>query len=88
MTLPFDSNLSISKLAAVFKNTSATYKFYWFWAILEAVEQGQTKILKKDLFARMLTLPWYTVNYFNVSFGKQDLIHESSTYKSFISLAS
>lgn len=77
MTLPFDSNLSISKLASVFKNTSATYKFYWFWAILEAVEQGEKKILKKDLFARMLTLSWYTVNYFNVSFGKQDLIQDA-----------
>lgn len=25
----------------------------------------------------MLTIPWYTVNYFNLSFGSQDLIHQS-----------
>ena len=46
-------------------------------AIIECVESGNTKILKKDLFSRMLSTSWYTVNYFNVSFGFQDLIHRS-----------
>lgn len=77
MALPLDSSLSISKLASVFKSTSATYKFYWFWAILESVERSERSILKKDVFSRMVTLSWYTVNYFNVSFGKQDLIQEA-----------
>jgi hypothetical protein len=77
MPIPFDPSLSISKLAAVFNNTSATYKFYWFWAIIEAVESGERKIEKKDLFAKMLTLSWYTVNYFYISFGKQDAIQDA-----------
>lgn len=78
MTLPFDSNLSISKLTSVFGNTSATYKFYWFWAIIDSIESDrQKRISKVDLFARMLTLSWYTVNYFYVSFGKQDLIQDA-----------
>lgn len=77
MPLPFDPSLSISKLAAVFNNTSATYKFYWFWAIIEAVESGERKIEKKDLFAKMLTLSWYTLNYFYISFGKQDAIQDA-----------
>lgn len=77
MQLPLEQNISISKLTSVFKNTSATYKFYWFWAILECVDEGKIEINKKEIFARMLTLSWYTVNYFHVSFGKQDLIQDA-----------
>ncbi|MDW5290985.1 hypothetical protein [Formosa sp. PL04] len=58
MQLPLESDISISKLTSVFKNTSATYKFYWFWAILESVDEGKTEINKKEIFARMLTLSW------------------------------
>jgi hypothetical protein len=50
----------------------ATYKFYWFLSILHATENGETKIQKKDLFASMIANAWYTVNYFHISFGKQD----------------
>lgn len=72
--LPPEPNISIPKLTSVFKNTSATYKFYWFWAILKSIEEGNRKINKREIFARMITLSWYTVNYFHISFGKQDLI--------------
>lgn len=74
MELPFDSRISIAKLTSVFRNTSATYKFYLFWAILECVEDGKIVIDKKEIFARMISLAWYTVNYFHISFGKQDMI--------------
>jgi hypothetical protein len=74
MNLPLDKNISVSKLVSIFRSTSATYKFYWFWAILEAVESGKTTITKREIFARMISLSWYTVNYFKISFGKQDLI--------------
>ena len=77
MNLPYHPEISISKLSSVFKNTSATYKFYWFWSILEAVEDGQVKIDKKEIFSRMLALAWYPVNYFHLSFGKQDLIQDA-----------
>ena len=72
--LPKDSKISIANLTSVFKNTSATYKFYWFWAILKSIEEGKSEIGKRELFSRMITLSWYTVNYFHISFGKQDLI--------------
>jgi len=77
MNLPYSNNLPISKLAASFANTSATYKFYWLLAILELVEEGQETIPKRRLFARMISSAWYTVNYFHVSFGKQDLIQQA-----------
>ena len=74
MNLPISNNLPIQKLASVFNSTSATYKFYWFLAIIELLEEGYIKQDKRQLFARMISNSWYTVNYFHVSFGKQDNI--------------
>nr|WP_294779129.1 HNH endonuclease domain-containing protein [uncultured Flavobacterium sp.] len=77
MNLPHSQDLPVNKLASVFANTSATYKFYWFLAILELLEEGNVHIEKRRIFARMISSSWYTVNYFHVSFGKQDLIQDS-----------
>ncbi|ALM50137.1 hypothetical protein AMR72_15290 [Flavobacterium psychrophilum] len=74
---PHDNNLPIQKLSGLFSSTSATYKFYWFLALIEAVEKGNTIINKQELFARMVAGAWYTVNYFHVSFGKQDLLQQA-----------
>ena len=35
------------------------------------------KVSKRDLFSRMISNAWFTVNYFHVSFGKQDLIQQA-----------
>lgn len=72
MNLPFSGNLPTSKLASVFNNTSATYKFYWLLSIVELVEKGIVEIPKEKVFARMISNSWYTINYFHLSFGKQD----------------
>lgn len=72
MNIPQSDNLPIDKLAAVFKNKVATYKFYWLIAIIEMVEEGNTKLEKRKLFARMMSNSWYTINYFKLSFGKAD----------------
>lgn len=79
MTLPFPPTLDlpIHRLAASFNNTSATYKFYWLLAILDAVQQQQREVEKIQLFSGMLSNAWYTVNYFHVSFGQQDLIQNT-----------
>lgn len=77
MKLPSSQNLPISRLKAAFANTSATYKFYWLLAILDAVEQGGAVVPKTELFARMLANAWYTVNYFKVSFGPQDVVQNT-----------
>ena len=37
MTLPQNNELPISRLAGIFSNTTATYKFYWFVALLDIV---------------------------------------------------
>ena len=77
MNLPNSKSLPIDKLAACFNNTSATYKFYWLLSIVQFVEEGYIKIGKHDLFSRMISNAWFTVNYFHVSFGKQDLIQDA-----------
>lgn len=71
---PTYATLPVHHLAACFNNTSATYKFYWFLAIVECVEEGEKQIDKEKLFAKMIANAWYTVNYFQVSFGPQDRI--------------
>lgn len=75
--LPGYEGLPIQKLAQVFNNTSATYKFYWFLAIIDSIESEKREINKIDLFAKMLSHPWYTVSFFKLSFGSQDKIQSS-----------
>ena len=72
MNIPLSDNLAVQTLASVFGRTSATYKFYWLIAIIELVEDGNTQLEKRKLFARMISNSWYPINYFHISFGKQD----------------
>ena len=74
---PLDSELPVRHLAACFNNTSATYKFYWLLGILDLVAEGNKEMDKKEIFVRMISNGWYTVNYFHVSFGQQDLIQDT-----------
>lgn len=78
MQLPKSNGLPVNLLAACFNNTSATYKYYWLLSILQEVENGNLNVSKRNLFARMISNAWFTVNYFHVSFGKQDLIQKAT----------
>lgn len=77
MRLPLSNGLPINLLAACFNNTSATYKYYWFLSLLQCIETGNARIQKRELFARMISNAWYTVNYFHISFGKQDRLQRA-----------
>lgn len=77
MHLPLNKTLSVNALAACFNNTSATYKFYWFLTLLQKVEQGNVTPTKHEIFAGMIANAWYTVNYFHISFGKQDMLQRA-----------
>ncbi len=72
MNLPNSKFLPIQKLASIFNTSSATYKYYWLLAIIELVEENNIYIPKRKLFAKMISNSWYTINYFHISFGKQD----------------
>ena len=78
--LPTQEKLDTNLLAGSFNHTSATYKFYWFLAMLDELEAGRVQINKRVLFARMIANAWYTVNYFHVSFGVQDQLQRAISY--------
>ena len=74
---PEEFNISVPLLSSCFKSKTATYKFYWLLSIIEAVEENKEVVDKRELFARMIANAWYTVNYFKVSFGQHDKLHEA-----------
>ena len=76
--LPLDKSISIRELSQVFKSTAATYKFYWFLAILHFfVEKDKKQIEVRDILIQMIVYAWYPVNYFKLSFGYSDNLHTS-----------
>jgi hypothetical protein len=77
LKIPYNENLPVAKLAAIFNNTTTTYKYYWFLSILEQIEIGKKEITKREIFEGMISQAWYTVNYFHISLGKQDKLQES-----------
>lgn len=79
MTLPQNNKLSISALTGVFNNTSATYKFYWFVALMDiVVKEQRTKISFWEIVAGMIAESWYPIHYFRLSFGKSDSLYVQS----------
>ena len=74
MNLPSSTlNLSIHHLVAVFRHTSASYKFYWFLSILKDIEtNNRTVIPENDLLIRMVAMSWFPINFYKLSFGKND----------------
>lgn len=79
MTLPQNSKLPIPTLAGIFSNTTATYKFYWFVALLDiVVKERKTRISFWEIIAGMVAESWYPIHYFKLSFGKSDSLFDKS----------
>ena len=75
--LPESSKLPVENLAASFNNVTNSYKFYWFWAILESIRETNSQfILLNYLLAKMIASVWYPTNYFYLSFGKLDRLSQ------------
>lgn len=72
MKPPESTDLPVNHLSAAFSDTTNSYKFYWLLAILEKVKIGMTKINIDDLIIEMVGEVWYPINYFKLSFGRQD----------------
>lgn len=80
MQLPNNKALNISTLSQIFDNTTATYKFYWFVAVLcIVVKERKTRISFWEIIAAMISESWYPIHYFKISFGKSDSLFEKST---------
>lgn len=79
MILPQNNKLPIPTLAGIFSNTTATYKFYWFVALLDiVVKERKTRISFWEIIAGMVAESWYPIHYFKLSFGKSDSLFDKS----------
>jgi hypothetical protein len=66
--LPFDEHLPVEILSAGFRNVTNSYKFFWFLAILEHIQEDHSRVIPIDqLLARMVAWVWYPTNYFKLS---------------------
>ncbi len=79
MQIPYGNNQDINKLALIFQNTSASYKFFFFIALLDSVldkikENQRPLILLDDISIKMIVLAWYPALFFKLNFGFSDKI--------------
>lgn len=69
-SLPNADHLRIEKLTAVFGNTTNSYKYIWFWAILDSLQQETISL--NHLAVKMIAKVWFPICAYRLSFGKQD----------------
>ena len=75
--LPKYSPLPIDKFTAVFNKTTNSYKYFWLLAIMNnIIETGNKKFYFSDLVFEIISLIWYPINFYQISFGKQDKLYE------------
>lgn len=73
MNLPINEKLAVDKLASVFNDTTNSYKFFWFLSFLECLKEGNNQDIEVNhIIAKMISLVWFPINYYRLSFGKQD----------------
>jgi hypothetical protein len=71
--IPSNEEIPVEIVSSIFNDTTNSYKFYWFIAILDFLQNNDSEeILIEDLCYKMLDSVWYPLNYFKLSFGKQD----------------
>jgi len=65
-----------NRIASVFNNTVATYKYYWLLSILDIlVKEGKTTVPFTEIITQMIANAWYPVHYFKLSFGQSDSLY-------------
>lgn len=76
--LPQSNHLNISALSQLFQATTNSYKYLFFYSILDILHQRLFDDLKsisfQELMIEMLANAWYPHTFFRLSFGKQDRI--------------
>lgn len=78
--LPLYKDLTINKLASVFNNTSASYKYYWFISLIQIhQETNQKNIPIRNILLRMICNAWYPINYYKLNFGFSDKLNRNIT---------
>jgi hypothetical protein len=76
--LPASRRLSIGTLAGLFRNTTNSYKYLFFLALIRALRnasfQSPGPFNLHRLQNEMLTVAWYPHQYFRLSFGASDQV--------------
>jgi hypothetical protein len=80
--LPPSPNLDVARLAALFNQTTNSYKYLLFQAILSLLPERYrpgtpTTLSYTDLSAEMVALAWYPAHFFKLSLGSQDKIRNA-----------
>lgn len=66
------SPLRTSELAAAFRSTSSSYKYYWFLALLENLPNLDGPIPVTRIIRSMVVLAWFSVAQYRLSLGQTD----------------
>ena len=75
--LPTSEHVDKTKLLQIFQNTTTSYKYLFFMALLEILERDnfKSKTIPFDAIVHnMLAIGWYPYKYFKLSFGLVDKI--------------
>jgi len=57
----------------VFSNTRNSYKYYWWWSIIDICREKKVIDVHFDeIIIKIISKVWYPVNYYKLSFGKID----------------
>ena len=65
--------MSQSIFSTVFNSTTNSYKYYWWYAILQLIkENGDEKLSFDEISFKMLYLVWYPIHFYRISLGKKD----------------
>lgn len=70
--LPYQDELPVNLLAAIFKDKNQSYKLFWFQAILELVCKRKTTLTFDELFNTMIADAWYMVMEYHLNLGPAD----------------
>jgi len=77
--LPYEYNINVPALSSVFANTTNSYKFLYFQALLSLFRKSQ---FRKDIFSfdeleeEIIEIAKYPIEVFKLNFGTQDKIFE------------
>ena len=69
LEVSYENNLDTIKFARMFNNTSQSYKFYWFEAILNLSITSDTDLTFEEIVDEMICESWHTVTHYHLRLG-------------------
>lgn len=76
MQLPYSETLNVEHLGRLLDKTTECYKFFWFKAIIEKVNEGRCVLSYEELVDEMICSGWYMVNEYHLNLGPADTLED------------